>query len=210
MNKFDWQIIKRSVSILIIVITVIGAICGFSYYLHEDSARNYRNARNNLDSIKSNYEDLIKRNNIYVEYAKKYQQLKAKGVIGQENRLTWIEALQETNRSLKLPSLQYTISPQQDYQLELIGSDFYDVQVKKTDMSINMGLLHEEDMLNILAGLQNKARGHYLIDDCTITPSNIPKTISEIEISKPLLTADCNIHWLQVTLMTPENIAGGQ
>ncbi|THB70971.1 MAG: hypothetical protein D6B28_07945 [Gammaproteobacteria bacterium] len=206
MSRFDCSIIKRSINILIVVLAVACLITGVSYYINEESSLKFRNEKNNLDSIKSNYEDLINRNNIFVEYAKKYQLLKIKGVIGQENRLTWIEALQETNKTLKLPSLQYTISPQQDYPLELIGNDFFDVQVKKTAMSINMGLLHEKDMINILASLQNKARGHYLIDECSITPSQIPKTIDDIEITKPILTADCDIHWLQVTLLTPDNI----
>ncbi len=206
MNNLDWKLIKRSVIALISCIVIIGSITGVSYFINDESLRSYQNAKNGLDSIKSNYEDLINKNNIYVEYAKKFQQLRRKGIIGQENRLTWIEALQQTNQTLKLPSLQYTISPQQDYPLELIGNDFYDVQVKKTGMSINMGLLHEEDMLNILTGLQNKARGHFLIDDCTITPSQIPNSIEEFEISKPVLNADCNIHWLQVTMLTPENI----
>ncbi len=207
MNKFDGQIIKRSIFVLLISIVIIGITTGISYYINDNASRNYQNAKNNLDSIKSNYEDLINRNNIFVEYAKLYQQLKIKGVIGQENRLTWIEALQEANKTLKLPSLQYTISPQEEYPIDLVGNDFYDVQVKKTNMSINMGLLHEEDMFNILTSLQKNARGHFLIDDCTITPNYIPKNISDIDISRPLLNADCNIHWLQVTLLTPDNIA---
>lgn len=205
MKNFDWPLIKKSTTIFTIVTLIILGLSGGSYYINAIASKNYNNAKNNLDSIKSNYTDLINKNNIFVEYAKKYKQLKNKGVIGQENRLTWIEALQETNNSLKLPSLQYTISPQVDYPLELIGPDFYDVSVKKTKMDISMGLLHEEDMLNILSGLQSKARGHFLIDQCTITPSDIP-TFDNIDISKPILNADCNLHWLQVTLLTSDNI----
>lgn len=207
MSNYDWIIVKRSAYTLIIIAIISLVAGGITYYFHEEYKREYQNAKNYLDSIKTNYEDLINRNNIYVEYAKKFQQLQTKGVIGQENRLTWIEALQKTNQTVKLPSLQYTISPQQEYPLELVGSEFYSVQVKKTDMSINMGLLHEEDMLNILTGLQNKARGHFLIDECSITPSNIPSNIADIDISKPLMNADCNIHWLQVRMMTPDNVA---
>lgn len=205
MKNFDWLLVKKSVSIFALITVMMFIITGVSYYINSITSYKYTNANNKLDSIKSNYADLINKNNIFVEYAKKYKQLKHKGIIGQENRLTWIEALQETNNSLKLPSLQYTISPQIDYPLELIGPDFYDVSIKKTNMGINMGLLHEEDMLNILTGLQNKARGHFLIDQCTITPSDIP-TFDNIDVSKPILNADCNIHWLQVTLLTPDNI----
>ncbi len=205
MKNFDWQLVKKSVTIFALTTIAMLAITGVSYYINSAASTEYKNANNKLDSIKSNYTDLINKNNIFVEYAKKYKQLKHKGIIGQENRLTWIEALQETNNSLKLPSLQYTISPQVDYPLELIGPDFYDVSIKKTSMDISMGILHEEDMLNILTGLQNKARGHFLIDKCTITPNEIP-TSDDINVNIPILKADCNIHWLQVTLLTPDNM----
>ncbi len=209
MNNFDWQLVKKSVSIFALITVMMFIVTGVSYYINSITSYEYTNANNKLDSIKSNYADLIHKNNIFVEYAKKYKQLKSKGIIGQENRLTWIEALQETNNSLKLPSLQYTISPQIDYPIKLIGPDFYDVSIKKTSMAINMGLLHEEDMLNILTGLQNKARGHFLIDQCTITPNKIP-TLDNIDVNIPNLNADCNIHWLQVMLLTPGNIGAEQ
>ena len=58
-------------------------------------------------------------------------------------------------------------------------------------MKIRFALLHEGDLLNLLAALKEKDLGPYIVKSCEI--SNMDKS----------LNAACDIHWY--TLMEPAN-----
>ena len=59
---------------------------------------------------------------VYRAHVDQYEQFTENGYIGQERRLSWIEALQDVNRELKLPVLKYDIRPRQAFELR--NTDF--------------------------------------------------------------------------------------
>ncbi len=202
-KSIDWQVIKTSVVILIITIIILISASTAGNYYCEEQKKIYTREKNNLQAVRSSYLDIIEKNNIYAEYAKKFNQLKHKGVIGIENRLTWIEALQKTNEKLKLPLLNYTVSPQSKYDESIIGMDFFNVYVSKSIMTLQLGLLHEGDLFTLLNSLKNRARGFYLIDECQLLPAEKLPNKQNIDISKAIIQSNCSIHWVQVSLDLP-------
>ena len=118
-----------------------------------------------------------------------FQQLEKSGITGDEKRLEWIELLRDLQRQLKLPGMSYEFGSQ--VPLELVSGVAYAYQ--SSHLHIQLRLLHEEDLLNFLQQLQQRAKAMVLIRSCRLSRS---ANAVEINKSEAQLTADCDMEWV--------------
>ncbi|MQA42805.1 peptide chain release factor family protein [Rugamonas aquatica] len=122
-------------------------------------------------------------------YQPQFVMLRQRGLIGDENRLDWVEQIRQIQERRKLPPLSYDIEPQQAVKLDA-PVPLGDYALRGSRMSLRMELLHEGDLFNFLEDLRQ--RSYYAVQECTLKriggPQNVPNT--------PTMGADCKLNWL--------------
>ena len=128
-------------------------------------------------------------------YGPRFEALRQRGLIGEENRLAWIDAMQRSQARRKLLPLSYEISAQQTLKVPLPLS-MGQVQLRASQMRLHMDLLHEGDMLAFLNDLRRA--GYIAVQDCAIRRSSgsDSASIGSNAAPAPMLSADCSLLWL--------------
>ncbi|MRW88938.1 hypothetical protein GJ699_02970 [Duganella sp. FT80W] len=122
-------------------------------------------------------------------FQQRFIELRQRGMIGDERRLDWLDAIRQTQENLKLPPLSYEIEPQQPVQLEA-PLDLGEFQLRGSRMRLHMELLHELDLFNFFQDL--RSRGFYAVQDCSIKRLGVVAGTP----GAATLGADCTLNWI--------------
>jgi hypothetical protein len=96
-----------------------------------------------------------------------YQALAARGVIGEEKRLDWIDTITAIKSERRLFNITYSIEPQKD--LDYPGfAPGGGVKFVFSRAKLEMQLLHEEDLLNFIDDLAKRSRPYLSVRSCAI------------------------------------------
>lgn len=119
-----------------------------------------------------------------------FSNLQARGVIGEEQRLDWVELLKDIRDKRRLLDLQYEISPQRPLDtLAGNGLTFY-----ASAMKLQLKLLHEEDLIRLLDDLRSQAKALIQVKNCNV--SRLPRGSDNHNNGLAQLQADCLIDWV--------------
>jgi len=126
-----------------------------------------------------------------------FNALKARGVIGEEQRLDWVDLLRSIRDRHRLIDLRYEIAPQRPLDAAP-GSAF---AFYASTMKVELKLLHEEDLTRLLDDLRQQARALILVRHCAV--SRLPRGGE----GSAHLQAECQIDW--ITLRQAANADAG-
>lgn len=118
-----------------------------------------------------------------------YRNLLASGVIGDERRLEWVEAIGQIKNERKLFEIKYQIEPQRTLELPGITRSS-EVEFRVSALKVEMQLLHEGDLFVFLDGLRQKLKSHVLVRSCSIL--RLDRSGGDRGVA-PRLRADCVI-----------------
>ncbi|VFN08032.1 MAG: hypothetical protein BECKG1743D_GA0114223_112481, partial [Candidatus Kentron sp. G] len=121
-----------------------------------------------LDKMRVQYRQLDEEITIVNTYFPRFQRLVQDGFIGEERRLTWLEALRDASARIELPGLRYNISSRQPYHVSNFPVDTGIYQIHATQMQLTMGLLHEGDLFFLLRELERHGIGLYSTVYCRL------------------------------------------
>jgi hypothetical protein len=116
-----------------------------------------------------------------------YNQLVARGIIGDEQRLDWVDAIAQIKTSRKLFEVKYSIEPQRALDLPGIKAT-PDVELLSSRMRLELPLLHEGDLFAFLGDLSRALRSHVLLRSCAIARAD--RAAGDRGLS-PRLRAEC-------------------
>jgi hypothetical protein len=122
-------------------------------------------------------------------FQQRFVALSQRGLVGEERRLDWLDAIRQTQEELKLPPLSYEIEPQQTVQLEA-PLDLGELQLRGSRMRLHMELLHELDLFNFFQSLRE--RSYFAVQDCTIKRLGVVAGTP----GASSLGADCTLNWI--------------
>ena len=141
--------------------------------------------------------DEANRNNlILVQHEDTFKTLVDRSVIGDENRLSWVEVVQKITDSRKMSSVKYNIASQVLLDKDKLDSKYKNIDVFKSVMSLDMKILHEGDLFVMLDALRREAKGLLNIDRCDI--ELVDKKINDGIVTaetKDSMRAHCEISW---------------
>ena len=120
-----------------------------------------------------------------------FNTLQTRGVIGEEQRLEWVELLKEIRDRRRLIDLQYEIAPQRPLDT-VAGSGF---AYFASTMKVQLKLLHEEDLMRLIDDLRQQARALIQVKSCSV--SRLPRGSADGGTNAQL-QADCQIDWVTV------------
>lgn len=169
----------------------------------DERAGDYRRARAELERAARQYRSASDDQAVYQEYASRFRSMIERGWIGPEQRLSWIESLQEVNTELKLPVLRYEIERQRDVPLNGAGFDASHLRLQRTPMRLRIGALHEGDVLALLDGLAAAGRGLMTAEQCSLRRTNDTGEV-RFDPRQANVEVECAVNWYTLEI-EPEN-----
>jgi len=103
------------------------------------------------------------------ERADLYRRLVELHIVGAERRLEWTESLARIREQRQLTELRYQIAPRR--LLQSLPGKPGNVDSYASTMKIELGLLHEGDLLRFLEDLRASGNAYYAVNQCSIARS---------------------------------------
>ena len=122
-----------------------------------------------------------------------YKQLKRLNILGDEQRLEWADAITRIRTSRELLDLSYRVERKR--LLKSLPGKPDSVDFYASTMSVQMDLLHEEDLLRFLADLRSSGNAYYSVKACNVSRTGLAATGTTIT---PRLRASCEIDLITV------------
>lgn len=136
-------------------------------------------------------------------YTLEYGELLKRNIIGDGQRLDWIEGLEKIRKQHRVLDFKYTIAPQHLYTppptpgKEPLDSGNFELNM--SDMTLQFELLHEEQLMDFFDVLRTDTMGWFILDHCALERSAAPN-------AAPQLKAACTGGWLTLTVKATRHL----
>ncbi len=184
-------LIFTSISILLVVAIV------FSLMYRDDAAQSEQSAQRAMRIWKNKIDGSRESDKIVDKYERSYLGLVKKGVIGNEDRLSWFETIQYISESRSMPSVKYSVVSQEKVESATIKSSYSGLDLYSSVMTLDMRTGHEGDLFALIDGLQDRAKGLFTIDNCNVTRERL-KDAARDSISIDGVKAKCELSWYTI------------
>jgi hypothetical protein len=197
LNKIDWFYLRRPLIILVVAVLISVTVVMAGYQYENTQRAKYQTAMSTLRSTHKLYTSIVNDIHLLDQYRSLYREYKSSGLVGQERRLSWIESLESTNQVLRLPTLGYSLNPQETF--ERPGFKLKrGVSVMSSPMDLNIGLLHEEDLFALLEGLRLSIQNLFTVDRCSISRQS--PVARSLDTRRSNLRSNCSIRWVTINV----------
>jgi hypothetical protein len=157
----------------------------------QEAEKALQQQRNALDQARQQLTRSRQQQQLIATHLADYQALAARGFVGPEDRLAWIEAVQLANRDARLYGLDYQLTPRAPSPPALAQG----LPLGQTAMTLTLPLLVETDLARFLAALRARATGVYQVRGCRLSR---PIQAAVNVAAPPQLQAECELVWFTV------------
>jgi hypothetical protein len=187
----DFPAIRKATVIFLLCIVIGAALVTGSQYLLDNQLEAVAQAQAQDNKSRDTLRQAENERDDMRDFQPKFMQLAARGFVGTEKRLDWMESILAIQKNARLQPINYEISEQQIFQVDpsiAMGA----LELRGSKMLVKMNLLHEVDLLVFLDEL--KKGQLYDLQNCTITrlPEPAPGKLA------PLLSAECALYWVTI------------
>jgi len=191
----EFGLIRTAVLTAVAAVT-IGMTCVLvTGWRQQDADAELQRVQRVRDAAYSRYAHVDNEKRDIRNFQQRYIELRERGLIGEEKRLEWVDAIRQTQEQRKLLPLSYEIDPQQPVRLES-ALDLGEYQLQGSRMRLHMELLHEMDLFDFLGDLRE--RSFFAVQDCSIKRLGVV-TGAPGAAAGPTLGADCTLNWITMT-----------
>lgn len=138
--------------------------------------------RNKLNAARDDRDNLS-------TYAAEYDAWVKHKVIGDEQRLDLIEGLEALRKQDRVLNFKYSITPQVAYA-PVPALNTGNFELKQSVMTLQIDLLHEEQLINFFDSFRSQMKGWFMLDHCALERTAATGT------SAAQLKADCAGGWI--------------
>jgi hypothetical protein len=195
LSKYIHPGIRRSLVVFVTTVLGVSAIIAVSEAYKHGGEDKFRTTELGIRKWKSRIDDANRNNQILVDHEDNFYRLKNRAVIGDENRLSWVEVIQRVANERGLVSIKYNIASQELDKHENLKTDFAGIDVFLSKMSLDMKLMHEGDFFAVLDALKRDAKGLFVVDRCDLellSPGTPPSLVSDN------IRANCDLSWYTI------------
>jgi hypothetical protein len=167
-------------SLLIFIAALLcggGAIWASSRFIGQETEQQnaaqalLHNARSQINTAHSDQANME-------TYALKYSALLKQKVLGDDQRLDWMEGLSKLHKQNLVLDFKYTIAPQLPYTPQpALDSGNYELSL--SGMTLQFDLLHEAQLMDFFDALRNNLNGWFMLDHCTLERSGSNNTATD-------------------------------
>lgn len=179
-SRSDFSYLKWSSLIFMSVLCASGAaiVVSENFVTHaqleqQAAQRQLSSAHNQLAAANEDQENMN-------TYTFEYDELLKRNIIGDDQRLDWIEGLEKIRKQHRVLDFQYTIAPQHPYTppAPLDSGNF---KLNMSDMTLQFDLLHEEQLINFFDALRTDISGRFILDHCSMERSAAPDAVAQLK-----------------------------
>lgn len=180
-------------SILLVLTSLLLAAAGalWSWNQAQDAALALQQENSALNQARQQLDRSRQQQQLIATHLNAYQALVARGFVGPEDRLAWIEAAQNANRDTGLYGLDYRLTPRTASQPELAQG----LALGQTSMTLTFPVLVETDLPRFLATLKARAPGVVRVHGCSVSMQGAHAFEA---INQPRMRADCELQWFTI------------
>jgi hypothetical protein len=163
----EWPIVRGALGLLGSCLLVSALLLASSFHFRDQMALLLQKHELRFKDISRNYLTLKEKEQILKEDYPRFVGFYNQGIIGPEQRLNWVETLRHAAAGIKIPALRYEIGSRQAYTpgFSLSTAPY---QVYTSTMKLNLGMLHENDLVRLLQELDKSAYGLYSVKECAL------------------------------------------
>lgn len=167
LTKSDFPVLRWSILMICTSALISAAILYISSEYSNKSQGDLGNARNTgIDArrrLAAAHED---KENMSI-YADEYGALIRRKIIGDDQRLDWMEGMEELRQMNLVTDFRYLIAPQKNYAPRpQFDSGNFDIHYSETKLQFD--LLHEAQLVDFFSALRKKIKGWYHLEGCSI------------------------------------------
>ena len=186
-SKDDLPILKWSLGAFMLSIALSAGIISLSNSYLEHSLKDRQAAQQRLFDARAQLLAAQNDEENMSTYAFEYNSLLAQKVIGDEQRLDWMEGLEKLRQQGDVLDFKYTIAPQQSYTPRP-ALDAGNFQLSRSSMTLQIDLLHEEQLLHFFSNLNNQINGWFMLDGCSVSRTGTANELAPLK-------AECTGGW---------------
>ena len=191
-SKSDFPLMRWSILSFCASLAISAAILYSSGEFAERTQRDLRNAQNMGNDARNRLAAAHEDQKNMTIYADEYGALIDRKIIGDDQRLDWMEGLGKLLHQSLVMDFRYSIAPQKKYAPQPpIDSGNFDINY--SEMKLQFDLLHEAQLLNFFTALHSQIKGYYQLESCAlhrVSDNNISAAASAH------LKAECNGGWI--------------
>lgn len=191
MNRPPFSVLKLSLLLLLTALLLAAASVLWSWGLAQDAALRLQQQRNALNGAQQQLDRSRQQQQLIATHLDAYQSLAARGFVGDEDRLAWIEAAQLANRDAGLYGLSYRLTP----RTKSLPALAQGLQLGQTTMVLTLPLLVETDLMRFLSALRSRASGVYRVQGCRMSWLGSAPFQA---VNQPSLQTECDLVWFTV------------
>ena len=171
MNQADFQALRTPLLVLLVVLLAGAAAIFYSDRLKKEALQQLTQQQVLLKEAHTRLLKSGEEKDIIVKYLDGYRQLESAGIIGEEQRINWLDGLRLANQQADLFGVDYQIATQKPYPY---AADFNPGQLalNESRMKLNFRLLHEEDLMRFMSALARQGGGIFTVDQCALKRLN--------------------------------------
>lgn len=188
------QLRAHLVAALLLGLAGLALAAGSSAWLAQQRAANAQ-AQQTWRSLVEDAAAVQAEQDEYAQQFEGYRALVRRGILGPEQRLQWVMALRASVARRRLPPAHYDFAAQR----QLGDSAGGKVQLRASSMELRLQLLHEGDLLAILADLELVGSGYPRLQSCMVERL-AEVTVTALAKAKAALQAQCRVDWLSLQL----------
>ena len=189
--EVDWRYLVKDTLWPTVTAAVAIAVLVSSQWFVNTQQDHYSQFSSNHNAMNEDYDALLYRERLVNRYYHRYEYFQKQGFVGSESRLDWIESLRIIAKELGLPHVNYSLEPQRDVIAPVgqVGGDS-DISISQSTFELEIGLVHELDLLRFVDRLQAETPGLVKVDRC-----NMVRQSNSLELSATHanIVANCSI-----------------
>ncbi len=168
-SSIDWRYALRHTLLPAATAAIAMGILAVSIWMHREQSSLLTEINVNQGVMHEDYDALVQRRRLVDRYHRRYERFYDLGFVGEESRLDWVETLRESSADLTLPRVSYAIEPQLQVvapvQSIMAGEE---IQIHLSRLQLEVGLVHELDLLRLIDEVQRNAPGLIKVDSCNL------------------------------------------
>ena len=186
-SKADLPILKWSLGAFMLSIVVSAGIISLSNSYQQHALKDRQVAQQQLFDARAQLLAAQNDEENMSTYAFEYNSLLAQKVIGDEQRLDWMEGLEKLRLQGTVLDFKYTIAPQQNFAPSP-PVDAGNFRLSRSSMTLQIDLLHEEQLLHLFADMRSKLNGWFMVDGCSLSRTGTAEELLPLK-------AECTGGW---------------
>jgi hypothetical protein len=194
--NFTAQELKKLAAPLLIALALIAAGAGLIWQVRlvqQQEAQNLAAARTERTQARERLSKIAEEEREVNANIEVYRRLRALGILGDERRLEWVDAMARIRSSRELLDLRYSVERQR--LLHSAPGKPANVDFNSSTMKVELALLHEGDLLGFLADLRASGNAYYAVQKCAITRTGQAAAGANLA---PRLRASCAIDLITI------------